>query len=286
MEPSLKGTLWYLGLAFGLAWISWEAPFLLGANITPRNFQLYALPGSFAPAIAAIVVRKWITREGFGDAGLKIDLRRWRYYIVAWLVPLAVILVIAAEAWIFSIASADLSAEVALKAMGRMPPAAYLPYAGYIVVVQLLVQAVLMTPVLWGEEFGWRGYLQPRLFPGKPLQASVATGIIWAIWHYPLIFRGYNYPGQPWLGIALFPVTSILLSIIFGWLRDMTGSVWAPSLAHSATNVIGGSLSLLWFYGAASPVWIGYQGVLAWLPLGAFSIWIAVAGRTKPAGSQ
>ena len=62
------------------------------------------------------------------------------------------------------------------------------------VVPQLMGVAVLMTPLLWGEEFGWRGYLQLRLFPGRPVSAAIATGLIWAVWHYPLTLRGYDYP--------------------------------------------------------------------------------------------
>src|SRR5690242_14272043 len=160
MPAASKAIASYLAIAFGVAWIAWELAFRLGSGATPANFQLYILPGSFAPAIAAIVVRRWITREGFADAGLGIHPRHWRYYLVAWLLPLAVVLAIAAEAGALGIATADLSTQTALKAMGREPPAAIAPYAGYIAVVQLLVRALFFTAILWGEEFGWRGYLQ------------------------------------------------------------------------------------------------------------------------------
>ena len=259
MERPSKGILSFLAIAFGLAWFAWELPVLMGVTLTPRTFQLYTLPGSFAPAIAAIVVRKWITREGFGDAGLRLDVSRWRYFLVAWLAPLAIVCVIAAEAQLSSLASVDFSAEAALRAMGQHPPAAMRPYLGFIVVAQVLFQALVVTPILWGEEFGWRGYLQPRLFPGRPLLAAVATGLIWGAWHYPLIFRGFNYGDQPWLGALIFPVITVLQSIILGWLRDRSGSIWAASLGHASTNAVGGSLTVLWFYGA-DPVWVGSPG--------------------------
>jgi len=282
MERAPKGIAWFLALAFGLAWFAWELPVLLGASITPHNFQLYTLPGAFAPAIAAIVVRKWITREGFADAGLTLDIGDWRYFVVAWLYPLAIVCALAAEAQLSSLASVDFSGQSALKAMGREPPAGMRPYLGYIVVAQVLVQALIATPILWGEEFGWRGYLQLRLFPGKPLLAALATGIIWGAWHYPLIFRGFNYGDQPWLGALIFPVTTVLQSIVLGWLRERSGSIWVPCLGHASTNAVGGSLTVMWFYGA-DPVWVGVQGILGWLPLGAFCIWIAWSGRARPA---
>jgi len=282
MDVTRKGIALYVAIAYGLAWLAWETSFQLGGAASQILFYL----GAFAPAIAAIVVRKWVTREGFGDAGLKINTRAWRYYVFAWLLPLAVILIIASEAIAFSVGDPDFSSQIALHAMHHDLPPKLAPYSGILMVMQELLRAVAFAPVLWGEEFGWRGFLQPRVAPGRPLIAAVLTGIIWAVWHYPLILRGYNYPENPWLGLLLFPVTSILLSIIFGWLREKSGSIWASSLAHSSTNAVGGSLSLLWFYSRASQTWIGIQGILAWLPLGAVCAWVVWSQHKKDTAAK
>ena len=70
------------------------------------------------------------------------------------------------------------------------------------------------------------------------------------MWHYPLmLFAGYNFPDDRQSGLAVFPVSTVLLSIVFGWLMLETGSVWAPSLAHAATNVMVSSLVVLLFFG-------------------------------------
>jgi membrane protease YdiL (CAAX protease family) len=282
MNPKHRGIAAYIAIAYGVAWAAWEASFQLDGATSQLVFYL----GAFAPALAAIIVRKWVTREGFEDAGLAVDVRAWPYYVIAWVLPLAVVLVIAAEAMAFSIADPDFSSLTALRAMHHELPANLVPYSGFLMIVQELIRAVMFTPVLWGEEFGWRGYLQPRLAPGRPLVAAVLTGIIWSVWHYPLILRGYNYPENPWLGLLLFPVTSIALSIIFGWLRENSGSIWAPSLAHSSINAVGGSLSVLWFYGMASQTWVGVQGILAWLPLGAVCAWVIWSQRKKTAAGK
>ena len=136
----------------------------------------------------------------------------------------------------------------------------------WIIVPQLLVVALVATPLLWGEEFGWRGYLQPRIFPGRPVLAAVATGVIWAVWHYPVTLRGYNYPDHPVLGSLVFIPVTISLSYLFDWLRRRTGTIWTASLAHSATNSAGG-LTAIWFAGAVSPVIVGFGGLLAIPPL-------------------
>src|ERR1039457_6817364 len=86
-----NGVIAYLLIAFGMAWAIWEIVIRLGISVRSPLFQIAGLPAAFAPAIAAFVVRKWITREGFADAGLRLDLRKWPYYLVAWLLPLAVV---------------------------------------------------------------------------------------------------------------------------------------------------------------------------------------------------
>jgi membrane protease YdiL (CAAX protease family) len=148
--------------------------------------------------------------------------------------------------------------------------------------IQLMVTSLIATPILWGEEFGWRSYLQLRLFGERPLLAALVTGLIWGVWHFPLIIRGYNFPDHPVTGMLIFPVGTILLSIIFGWLRLRTGSIWASSLAHSATNVIGAGITTLLFMGGANWILVSYLGPLGWVPLGALSAWIILTGQLRP----
>jgi membrane protease YdiL (CAAX protease family) len=261
----MNGVIWYLVICFGVAWTSWEVAIGSGVSVLSWQFQLYALPGAFAPAIAAIVVRKWITREGFGDAGLGLRAARWPIYLFAWLLPLAVVAVVVAEAVTFGVARPDftLTRAIATGEAGHSLTALRNP--GLWIVPQLMVMAILMTPILWGEEFGWRGYLQPRMLAGRPVPAAIATGVIWGVWHYPLTLRGYDFPGQPILGSLLLTVCAVLLAYVFGWIRERSGSIWASSLAHAATNSIGG-LTLLWLAGASISM-ISYAGVLAIAPL-------------------
>jgi membrane protease YdiL (CAAX protease family) len=284
MRNTTKGIISFLLLAFGIAWISWEIPIQLG--VSPQNplFQLVALPGGFAPAIAAFIVRRWITHEGFADAGLRPNLRQWRYYLVAWLLPLVVTPCIVILAIALGLGQPDFTLKRALTALapgnaGSLPtiPA----YLWAVIPVQLLITALIATPILWGEEFGWRGYLQLRLLKQHPLLAAIATGVIWGMWHLPLNIRGYNFPDHPLLGLTVFPVSTTLISIIFGWLRQRTSSIWAPSLAHAATNAVGGSLTTLLFMGGPGMIWVGYLGILSWIPLGALSAWIILTGQLK-----
>ena len=279
-----KGVVAYLLLSFGIAWTLWEMAIRLGISPGSPLFQLAILPGAFAPAIAALIVRAWVTREGFGDAGWRPNLRRaWRYYLLAWTFPLVAVALICLLAVGLGVAEPDFTLERAAAAWLGEAARTAASQLVWLLPVQLLLNALLATPLLWGEEFGWRGYLQLRLFPGRPLRAAVATGVIWGLWHLPINLRGYNFPGQPLLGMLVFTVGTVLLSIIFGWLRQRTGSIWAPSLGHAATNAVGGSLMLLLFYGSGDPLLVAYLGILGWVPLGALAGWIAWRGYPRQA---
>jgi hypothetical protein len=87
MTMMTRGVVAYLLLVIGLAWSTiFVARLLLGLSL---DNSLVQIPIAFSPAIAAVIVRRWITKEGFADAGLVPRLRSgWAYYLVAWLFPL------------------------------------------------------------------------------------------------------------------------------------------------------------------------------------------------------
>ncbi len=270
-------------MAFALAWIPWEIVLHMGISVHAPMFQLASLPSAFAPAFAAFVVRKWITREGFTDAGLRLHPSTWRYYLVGWLLPLVVVGVIVLAAPMLGIGKADFSLVRGVRAL--LPPGVTPRHAlnVWVLLLTLPILSIFVAPFSFGEEFGWRSYLQLRLFPDRPVLSAVVTGLIWAAWHLPVLVRGYAFPANPYSGLPIFCVSAILLSIIFGWLRLKTGSIWSTSLAHAATNAVGGQLTFLLFSGGANMLLVSDLGMLAWIPLGALSAWIVFTGQLKPA---
>ena len=75
MDTNKKGVVTYLLITFGLAWVLWEIALRMGVSAENPLFQLAILPGALSPAVAAIIVRKWVTREGFADAGLRLNIQ-------------------------------------------------------------------------------------------------------------------------------------------------------------------------------------------------------------------
>jgi membrane protease YdiL (CAAX protease family) len=276
-----KGIAAYLFISFGLAWIVWGITVLAGLRPDDPKFIFALAPGGFAPAIAAFVVRRWVTREGFADAGLRPNLGRWPYYVFAWLWPLAVVVVIVLLAAVLGLSDPDFTFNRALTRI--IPQGTAVPeIMPAILLIPMLLSALFYTPILFGEEFGWRGYLQMRLFPDRPTLAAVATGLIWAVWHYPLLLMGYQFPDNRYAGLVVFPVSLVLYSIMLGWLRLRTDSVWAPSLAHSAFNVVGASLTMLLFLGGANYLFVFFSGILSWIPMGVLCTWILMRHRLQP----
>jgi hypothetical protein len=88
MSLRVRGIIAYLVISFGGTW-----PYLFFVRLAlgwSLVNPLVQLPVAFMPAIGAFVVRRWVTREGFADAGLRLRLREtWRHWLVAWFMPLA-----------------------------------------------------------------------------------------------------------------------------------------------------------------------------------------------------
>jgi membrane protease YdiL (CAAX protease family) len=212
-----RGIIAFVAIAFGLAWLP-SVPALFGSD----PFGLILMP--IAPAIAAVVVRRWVTREGFGDSGLRPNLRRWPLYLLALTWPVATTLLSILLAWVL-----------------RLTPGGFgLPWGKEAPELPTLLGWMLLplvaAPIFFGEELGWRGYLQVRLLANRPVHAAIATGLIWGVWHYPMILTGGQRTESRWLMLALFPLVAVVLSLFFGWLRAVTGDVWAGSVAHAANN--------------------------------------------------
>jgi len=268
MTSKTKGIAVYLSVAFGVAWIPLAIQWFLGLRSLNDNatfleyavFILITLPTSFAPAIGAMVVRKWVTREGFADAGVSLNIRRqWRYYLFALLYPVIVVPATLILAFIVSAEQPDFSSLTLMS------------------LLQMVVIAIVSTPIVWGEEFGWRGYLQVRLFAEKPIWAAVGTGLIWGVWHYPMILMGYLFSGNP-LGLLLYPINMIFTSIIYGWLRLRSGSVWSASLAHATGNTIINPLLVSLLPNAEwTLLWAGYRLTV----LAVLCAWIILTRRLK-----
>lgn len=250
---------------------TWGLVLWLMLTKTPYGSSLCVLVFSLCmllPAICSILTRL-ITREGFSNLYLKPNFRgNWRWYLAGLLGP-SVLITIGAALY-FLLFPRQFDPELtALSQLLAAQGAEDVP-AGALLASQLAFGAVFggitNLPFALGEELGWRGYLFPRLCKNMSSNlAIVVSGVIWGLWHAPMIAMGHNYgvdyPTAPWGGILAMVVFCVVVGAFLSYLTIRTHSVLPAALGHGALNAF-----------AAAPVCFlhptGYNPFLGPTPVG------------------
>lgn len=197
--------------------------------------QLLGFIGMMTPTIANIITRI-ITKEGFKNSYLKINLKgNIKYYVLSVVVPL--IYVIATMCISFMTYSKEFT-------LSEMVDFSNIPITIGGTLLSLSAIFYFFIP-FFGEEFGWRAYLTPKLTELMPEPVAVfVSGIIWGLWHAPLTCVGHNfgvdYPFFPFLGILMMCIMCVCMSSFLTLLTKRTGSVFPAALAHGANNQLTG----------------------------------------------
>jgi membrane protease YdiL (CAAX protease family) len=263
----------FLAFAFGIAWTASlaiyltgglrDSPVLIEAPRITLALVLLAGPVMWAPALAHILTRL-VTREGWQETRFRPELRRgWPYWLAAWALP--AVLTVAGLVIYFLVFPQHYDAELTtLLQMLEATPVDPGQLNLWVLVGVQVLQALLLAPVIngvatFGEEFGWRGYLQPRLLGlgMGPRRAMVGMGLIWGVWHWPAILMGHNYglsyPGAPFLGPLAMVWFTLTVGTLLGWLTFRAGSVWPAVIGHAALNGMA-NLGVIFVRGDPNPL--------------------------------
>jgi membrane protease YdiL (CAAX protease family) len=261
----------YIVVAFGLAWLTCLPLWISGKGISdPLAVTLYGGLMMFTPLVASIlasiVQRRRARTRGEAMASAPRYFGFWPlrpFGRVLWMTVVAFfgIMVLVVLGYLVSAAfgwlSLDLTGLSAFKEqLATLPGLDSVPIAlailGYLLL--MFVSSVSNCFVTIGEEFGWRGWLLTSLRPLGTWPALLIVGVVWGLWHAPLILLGYDFGRPDITGLGLMVGGCIMIGILFGWLRLRTGSVWPAVFAHAALN---GStamlLGLLMDSGASTP---------------------------------
>lgn len=209
--------------------------------------QLLTAAVMFFPALGVLITRL-ITKEGLRDAWLKPNLRgNVKTYLLAWFGP--GILTIAGTLLYFLIFPDQFDPDcgymkATLEAAGAKAEDIPIPLS--LLLIMQGIQGILLAPIMnfftcFGEEWGWRGYLLPKLRKQMPLIPTLlVSGIIWGLWHAPLTAVGHNYglgyTGFPFTGIAMMCLFCVVLGIFMSYVTLKTGSCIPAILSHGAVN--------------------------------------------------
>jgi membrane protease YdiL (CAAX protease family) len=128
----------------------------------------------------------------------------------------------------------------------------------------VLVNLVMNTVLVTGEELGWRGYMVPRLVASGVPAPLVVGGLIWGAWHVPLYLWASIVEGgpDPALQTVLLLALTAALGYVLGRLQVITATVWAPVALHIAWNVCLQTVLDPLATGADKYLWVGEIGLL------------------------
>ena len=99
------------------------------------------------------------------------------------------------------------------------------------------VAAVVNTIVMMlTEEVGWRGWLWDRWSHMPFWQHALLTGLIWGVWHAPMVALGHNYPELPIWGPVIFTVWVMLMTPIIAFIREVGGTMVHAAMFHGVFN--------------------------------------------------
>ena len=258
-----KKILLFLFFAFGISWTSAGVCYVCGVTYgSTLSVTLTATLFMCAPAMAAIIVQKFIYKQKIRDLGLRLrEAKGWAFlripilYLLICLGALGVVALFGNVCQIDGFGKVSFDAtdvlgnlNQVLTAMGRktMTRAPFPPVMMFItqLVSCFLVGAIVNTIFTLGEELGWRGLLYNETKPLGFWKSNLLIGVVWGLWHAPVILQGHNYPEHPVAGVFMMILFFVPLSYVMAYLRKRTNSVLAPAILHSGINAMGGNLML------------------------------------------
>jgi uncharacterized protein len=221
----------------------------------------------WTPTVASVVARL-VLREGFGDVSFRFGgSRGLKAILFALIFPIIIGLISYGIAWKTSVAHFN---PQPLPLVAR-----FIGESSSSLLVMLLnigtaatIVTIFSIRTAAGEEIGWRGYMLTRLIDADVPCPILASGLIWGVWHVPLILGGVYLAGsQPIVAIFFWMITATAFSFVFARLRLETGSVWPAIVLHASWN----SLIQVAFdpasTGSGVALWVGESGILVALTM-------------------
>lgn len=236
----------FISIVFILSW-GWVATIPLTGDKYGSTKSLIILSVlMLIPTLSSILTRL-ITNEGFKNMYLKPRFKKnIKYYIIAYFMTNVFIIL---GGIVFFIIFPNML-DINLTSLKELLQNQGITIDANIVLIAQFAQAILIGPIIniiftLGEEIGWRGYLLQKLCNQFSVQKSIIiSGVIWGIWHAPIIAMGHNYGtgyvGAPWGGIFAMIVFCVFLGSYISYLTIKTKSVIPAGIAHSAINAFAG----------------------------------------------
>lgn len=249
----------FILLTFLISWSVALAAYLLNVQYgSILSFIILAVLFMPGPAYATLILQKLVYRETLTPYGFTLKNLSWRWLLIttvgfAWFIVLGTFVVIGILGNRFGVAllgRVDFSEAALLQqvtvfthgALGKLPP--HVPIPPVAIFLLSLVQGVIAgftvsLPFTCGEELGWRGLLLRETQSWGFVRSNLFIGVVWGLWHTPIIAQGHNYPGHPVAGIFMMTLFTTTLSFPMAYCRFKSRTILGPSALHGMLNAIG-----------------------------------------------
>jgi len=279
-----KRLLIFLALCFGVTWVTE----IFGVIPMYRSGDVEIVKDAaelisqimLAPALAALVTRLF-TREGLVKSGFQFNFSEQRFLFLFGWFGMSILTFIGAVIY-FLVFQDNFDpnmtnfvasySESAAQAGTQLTPVEIVAGVKADLLVKFFTAAVLDVINAFGEEWGFRAYLLPKLFRKVgTIPAMIISGFASGLWYAPLVAIGYYYgegnSGFPVVNIVAMCLFGTVTGIIYAFLTLRTGSIFPAVFAHSAMNVMMAQASQFTFDGGNFFVGPAPTGILAGIPL-------------------
>lgn len=238
----------YLLWTFALAWLMQIVVAIVYHMGNTLFVQLLLSIMMFTPLLGVL-----LTKHHLKGLGWKFQFKgNVKVFLITWFAPLLLTVLGAILYFMIFPKQFDLSGQYYAASYNGKEALAQLQAKGISYPLLVLINTfacITYAPVInamlaIGEEVGWRGFLYPQLKAkyGKN-KGRLLGGIIWGIWHWPIIgLIGYeygtDYPGFPIVGMLIFCIFTVTSGVLCDWVYEKSKSIWFPAICHGAINAV------------------------------------------------
>ncbi len=289
MNENVKKVILFIFITFLLTWAIEISFWLSGGKWigTSGNFSLViGLLVMMIPFFSVVIVEKVIYKANLKELGISFKVNVW--WLVAWILPVIIV--------IFSSLVSLLMPDVSFSPTGEgiierykyiLPPEevrkiqtqisetkiTFWQQVMFSIVSGMVAGLTINAVFAFGEEFGWRGFLVKYLGKMGFWKHSILVGLIWGIWHAPIILQGHNYPIHRIEGVFMMIAFCTLWSPIFTYIRIQSKSVIPSAIMHGTINGTAG-ISFVFLKGGTdlSVGVVGFAGLIVLLVANIFML--------------
>lgn len=252
----MKKAIRYSIIVCLVSWV-YAAIMIFGFNVrnileNPMKYTIMASLYMLLPMIVAIVMQilshvETHRRVSLSSTGLLRFNVSW-LWLVAWMLPVVVVLLTILVNMLMPGCefNADLSSVIPVDSVPEEQKELFALFMNPAVMIVVTIVSGLFAGVTinavfaFGEEYGWRNYLVDALREKKFVCATVFIGLVWGLWHFPLILLGHNYPQHSVAGVFMMVIFCVLASFIETYLVIKAKSVFPAAIFHGTLNAVAG----------------------------------------------